>query len=226
MMWDLFSLKLEKAILDVNGWGEFDFKNEAWMSFCQELPTGSSLIIGLRFPSDLKGASVSKFIHEVLKVKPKLLILICPRTRRLKDIESTYDLIWEDCEFFSSKSYVRETTCSGQQRKFRAPMLSLYSWRGWTNTHKSTALKQGHLPNEQKDLGMEVKHREAEVSTEPTDMNWFTDLLNQINNLPDVNSEAEELAAQSVSNQGLWPSTSFAPGPFVPTNGSFGWLEE
>ncbi|KAG0491273.1 hypothetical protein HPP92_004671 [Vanilla planifolia] len=64
------------------------------------------LIMGLNPPFGVNARLANQFIDKALTFKPKLLILIVPEeTRRLDQKNPQYDLIWEDRESLSGKSF-------------------------------------------------------------------------------------------------------------------------
>ncbi|KAM7498945.1 hypothetical protein LguiA_023359 [Lonicera macranthoides] len=128
----------------------------------KELPTGSKLVMGLN-PLFGNATLANKFIDIVLAFKPKLLILIVPQeTERLdkKEKEPRYDLIWEDDELLSSKSFcipgsVDVNDKQIDQWKLNPPPLYLWSRADWTAKHKAIAQQQGHLSRLQPEPQME-----------------------------------------------------------------------
>ncbi|XP_042418889.1 protein ENHANCED DOWNY MILDEW 2-like [Zingiber officinale] len=131
---------------------DFNFERRDWMT---ELPTGSKLIMGLNPPFGVKAALANKFIDHALKFKPKLVILIVPKeTERLDKKQSKYDLIWEDSQSLSGKSFylpgsVDVNDNQLEQWNLSPPPLNLWSRDDWTVKHKRIAARQGHIVEDQ-----------------------------------------------------------------------------
>ncbi|XP_065862485.1 protein ENHANCED DOWNY MILDEW 2 isoform X2 [Euphorbia lathyris] len=136
---------------------DFNFEKRDWMTVNpDELPKrGSQLIMGLNPPFGVKAALANKFINQALKFKPKLLILIVPpETERLDKKNPPYDLIWEDNQCLSGKSFylpgsVDENDKQMDQWNLTTPPLYLWSRRDWSARHMAIAQKHGHLPVQQ-----------------------------------------------------------------------------
>ncbi|KAJ6826809.1 protein ENHANCED DOWNY MILDEW 2-like isoform X2 [Iris pallida] len=131
---------------------DFNFERRDWMKVQpDELPTGSQLIMGLNPPFGVKASLANKFIDKALTFKPKLVILIVPEeTERLDRKNPPYDLVWEDCEFLSGKSFylpgsVDVNDKQMEQWNLKPPPLYLWSRRDWTSNHKAIASKHGHV---------------------------------------------------------------------------------
>ncbi|XP_015941556.1 protein ENHANCED DOWNY MILDEW 2 isoform X1 [Arachis duranensis] len=131
---------------------DFCFEMRDWMTVQpKELPTGSQLIMGLNPPFGLKAALANKFIDKALEFRPKLLILIVPpETERLDKKRSRYDLVWEDRNFLSGKSFYLPGSINTSDRQMEqwnltSPPLSLWSRPDWTDKHMEVAQKHGHL---------------------------------------------------------------------------------
>ncbi|KAK4437532.1 protein ENHANCED DOWNY MILDEW 2 [Sesamum alatum] len=131
---------------------DFNFEKRNWMSVCpDELPEGSKLIIGLNPPYGVQAFHANQFIEKALKFRPKLLILIVPKeTDRLDEKRSPYDLIWEDDNIFSGKSFYLPGSVDVhdqqmEQWNLKPPPLYLWSRPDWTNQHKVIAQEHGHL---------------------------------------------------------------------------------
>ncbi|THG04051.1 hypothetical protein TEA_004724 [Camellia sinensis var. sinensis] len=135
---------------------DFNFEKRDWMSVCvEELPAGSQLIMGLNPPFGVHASRANQFIEKALKFKPKLLILIVPReTKRLDEKIPPYDLIWEDGELLSGKSFYLPGSVDVHEQQmeqwnWKAPPLYLWSRSDWTAQHKAIARNHGHLSKEQ-----------------------------------------------------------------------------
>ncbi|KAL6975645.1 hypothetical protein U1Q18_024440 [Sarracenia purpurea var. burkii] len=134
---------------------DFSFEKRDWMTVnLEELPAGSQLIMGLNPPFGHHASRANQFIQKALTFKPKLLILIVPReTKRLDEKKHPYDLIWEDEEMLSGKSFYLPGSVDmhGQQMEqwnLEAPPLYLWSRRDWTAKHQAIAQYHGHLPKQ------------------------------------------------------------------------------
>ncbi|CAL5336353.1 unnamed protein product [Camellia sinensis] len=139
-----------------SGHNDFNFEKRDWMSVCvEELPAGSQLIMGLNPPFGVHASRANQFIEKALKFKPKLLILIVPReTKRLDEKIPPYDLIWEDGELLSGKSFYLPGSVDVHEQQmeqwnWKAPPLYLWSRSDWTAQHKAIARNHGHLSKEQ-----------------------------------------------------------------------------
>ncbi|XP_009396089.2 protein ENHANCED DOWNY MILDEW 2 [Musa acuminata AAA Group] len=135
---------------------DFNFERRDWMKVNpKELPTGSKLIMGLNPPFGVKAALANKFIDKALTFKPKLLILIVPKeTERLDKKSPPYDLIWEDGQSLSGKSFylpgsVDVNDKQMEQWNLSPPPLYLWSRADWTTKHKTIASHYGHTFTEQ-----------------------------------------------------------------------------
>ncbi|MED6209248.1 hypothetical protein PIB30_052883 [Stylosanthes scabra] len=131
---------------------DFCFEMRDWMTVQpRELPTGSQLIMGLNPPFGVKASWANKFIDKALEFKPKLIILIVPpETERLDKKRSRYDLVWEDQDFLSGKSFylpgsIDTSDKQMEQWNLTSPPLSLWSRPDWTDMHKGIAQEHGHL---------------------------------------------------------------------------------
>ncbi|KAL9303536.1 hypothetical protein ACSQ67_020799 [Phaseolus vulgaris] len=137
---------------------DFNFEKRDWMSVnAEELPHGSKLIIGLNPPFGVKGCLANKFINKALTFNPKLLILIVPKvTKRLDKRKGGYDLIWENDEMFSGKSFYLPGSVDVRDKQLedwnlKPPPLYLWSHPDWTTKHRKIAQKQCHI-NEKYDV--------------------------------------------------------------------------
>ncbi|PIA65279.1 hypothetical protein AQUCO_00100630v1 [Aquilegia coerulea] len=153
---------------------DFCFEKRDWMTVRpNELPKGDNLIMGLNPPFGVKASLANSFIDNALKCNPKLLILIVPpETERLdrKKLASAYDLIWEDDQQLSGKSFylpgsVDVNDNQMEQWNNKPPPLYLWSRSDWTVRHKATALKRGHLCKEQEGLLMTGNYSEVQGHT-------------------------------------------------------------
>ncbi|XP_059301072.1 protein ENHANCED DOWNY MILDEW 2 isoform X2 [Lycium ferocissimum] len=130
----------------------FNFEKKDWMAVRPEdLPVGGSkLIMGLNPPFGVNAVLANKFINKALEFKPKLLILIVPKeTQRLDLKGSPYDLIWEDHELLSGKSFYLPGSVDSNDKQMEdwnvsTPPLYLWSRSDWTANHKAIAQQHGH----------------------------------------------------------------------------------
>ncbi|KAM0029270.1 putative [histone H3]-lysine(4) N-trimethyltransferase chromatin regulator PHD family [Helianthus debilis subsp. tardiflorus] len=172
----------------------FNFEKRDWFSVpVDALPDGSRLVMGLNPPFGVKASLANKFIDHALKFKPKLIILIVPQeTKRLDCKRSPYDLIWEEHDMLSGKSFYLPGSVDKQDQplddwNIKPPPLSLWSRADWTEKHIEVAQKHGHIEQRQT-----VPHQEAErvVSNELMEENLdcFNDLpmLDEVLKEPDA----------------------------------------
>ncbi|XP_054819328.1 protein ENHANCED DOWNY MILDEW 2-like isoform X3 [Prosopis cineraria] len=131
---------------------DFCFEKRDWMSVnMEELPNGSQLIMGLNPPFGVNGFLANKFIDKALEFKPKLLILIVPKvTKRLDRKKVGYNLIWEDDEVLSGKSFYLPGSVDIHNKQMedwnlKPPPLYLWSHPDWTARHTEIALRHGHI---------------------------------------------------------------------------------
>uniref|UniRef100_A0A7N0U252 Zinc finger PHD-type domain-containing protein n=1 Tax=Kalanchoe fedtschenkoi TaxID=63787 RepID=A0A7N0U252_KALFE len=132
---------------------DFNFEQKDWFEVtAKELAPGSQLIMGLNPPFGVKASLANKFIDKALEFKPKLLILIVPpETQRLDEKKTPYDLVWEDVELLSGKSFYLPGSVDENDKQLddwnvTAPPLYLWSRPDWTSSTKAIAHKHGHLP--------------------------------------------------------------------------------
>ncbi|KAK0589735.1 hypothetical protein LWI29_017894 [Acer saccharum] len=126
---------------------DFSFEQRDWMSVKpEELPNGSQLIMGLNPPFGVNASLANRFINHALTFKPKLIVLIVPKeTKRLDEKAAyDYDLIWEDDELLSGKSFYLPGSVDIhdnqiEQWNVKPPPLSLWSRSDWTDRHKDIA---------------------------------------------------------------------------------------
>ncbi|KAM1754943.1 hypothetical protein ACFX11_007289 [Malus domestica] len=117
----------------------------------KELPKGSQLIMGLNPPFGVKAALANKFIDKALEFDPKLLILIVPpETQRLNEKKSPYDLIWEDTQFLSGKSFYLPGSVDANDKQLdqwnvMPPPVYLWSHPDWSADIKAIAQEHGHI---------------------------------------------------------------------------------
>ncbi|XP_038688579.1 protein ENHANCED DOWNY MILDEW 2 isoform X2 [Tripterygium wilfordii] len=148
---------------------DFNFKRRDWMTVPREdLPQGSRLIMGLNPPFGVRGALANKFIDKALEFCPKLLILIVPPETERLDKKGPYDLVWEDAQLLSGKSFylpgsVDENDKRMDQWNLTAPPLYLWSRRAKSAHHRAIALKHGHLSRKEESHLVD-QHLQTEVS--------------------------------------------------------------
>ncbi|KAH9793555.1 protein ENHANCED DOWNY MILDEW 2 [Citrus sinensis] len=134
---------------------DFSFEKRDWMTVRpEELPDGSQLIMGLNPPFGVKASLANKFISQALKFKPKLIVLIVPQETRRLDQKALYNLIWEDNEVLSGKSFYLPGSLDVhdnqlEQWNCKPPPLYLWSRADWTASHKKIALGRGHITVEE-----------------------------------------------------------------------------
>lgn len=152
---------------------DFSFEKRDWMTVRpKELPNGSNLIMGLNPPFGVKAALANRFIDKALEFRPKLVILIVPpETERLDRKNYPYDLIWENEQQLSGKSFylpgsVDVNDNQMDQWNVKPPPLYLWSRPDWTSKHMAVAMKHNHLSKEQKEMHMEVNGNESRHSEE------------------------------------------------------------
>ncbi|GMH25034.1 hypothetical protein Nepgr_026877 [Nepenthes gracilis] len=138
---------------------DFNFEERDWMTVSSsELPSGSQLIMGLNPPFGVKASLANKFIDKALEFKPKLIILIVPpETERLDKKNPPYDLVWEDDEKLSGRSFYLPGSVDVNGKQIEdwnlvAPPLFLWSRKDWTAKHTEIAQKHGHLSEERGDF--------------------------------------------------------------------------
>ncbi|KAL5804012.1 hypothetical protein ACOSQ3_030812 [Xanthoceras sorbifolium] len=180
---------------------DFNFEKRDWLTVRPgELAPGSQLIMGLNPPFGVKAALADLFINKALEFNPKLLILIVPpETERLDIKKPPYDLVWEEEQFLSGKSFylpgsVDENDKQMDQWNLVSPPLSLWSRHDWTAKHKAIAEKNGHINREHEGSNLEKNSNETRIidqhmeddSGQYGDTSMLTDLPLQIN-------EAEKL---------------------------------
>ncbi|XP_056158468.1 protein ENHANCED DOWNY MILDEW 2-like isoform X5 [Syzygium oleosum] len=134
----------------------FQFEKRDWMSVdVAELPDGSELIMGLNPPFGVNASLANQFINKALSFKPKLLILTVPReTKRLDIGADPYDLLWEDCELLSGKSFYLPGSIDVHNKRLEdwnltSPPLYLWSRRDWTSKHKTIGVERGHISKQE-----------------------------------------------------------------------------
>ncbi|XP_024959735.1 protein ENHANCED DOWNY MILDEW 2-like [Cynara cardunculus var. scolymus] len=140
----------------------FNFEQRDWFSVpLDALPDGSHLVMGLNPPFGVQASLANKFIDHALKFKPKLLILIAPKeTKRLDQKRSHYDLVWEEEEMLSGKSFYLPGSINAQDQTLDdwntvSPPLSLWSHPDWTAKHQAVAEKHSHIVKQNQHEGGE-----------------------------------------------------------------------
>ncbi|KAF8105677.1 hypothetical protein N665_0157s0242 [Sinapis alba] len=129
----------------------FNFEKRDWLSVKkEELPDGSRLIMGLNPPFGFKSSLANTFIMKALEFKPKILILIVPSETKRLDAIADYDLIWEDTNLLSGKSFYLPGSIDVNNKTIEQwnnipPPLYLWSRKDWTLNHKTIALQHGHI---------------------------------------------------------------------------------
>ncbi|KAK9077390.1 hypothetical protein SSX86_005727 [Deinandra increscens subsp. villosa] len=130
----------------------FNFEKRDWFKVpVGALPDGSGLVMGLNPPFGVQASLANKFIDHALKFNPKLLILIVPEeTQRLDLKRSPYDLIWEERDMLSGKSFYIPGVVDKRDQplddwNINPPPLSLWSRPDWTASHIEVAKKHGHI---------------------------------------------------------------------------------
>ncbi|XP_058070757.1 protein ENHANCED DOWNY MILDEW 2-like isoform X2 [Magnolia sinica] len=207
---------------------DFSFEKRDWMTVRpRELPTGSQLIMGLNPPFGVKAGLANKFIDKALEFKPKLLILIVPKeTERLDEKkQSPYDLLWEDGEKLSGKSFylpgsVDVNDKQMDQWNLKPPLLYLWSRPDWTERNKAIGIKQGHISKEQEakqgHISKEQEAKQGHISKEQEaasieeshketpaleqaaeDHDFYGGLSKIINDMPILNDQAEVVPEQA-----------------------------
>ncbi|TKY68853.1 ENHANCED DOWNY MILDEW 2 [Spatholobus suberectus] len=181
---------------------DFNFEKRDWMSVnAEELPNDSQLIIGLNPPFGVKGCLANKFIDKALTFKPKLLILIVPKvTRRLDRKKGGYDLIWEDDQLFSGKSFYLPGSVDIRDKQLedwnlKPPPLYLWSRPDWTTKHREIAQKHCHIKKKY-DVHMKGKDVKNYLMEENHDcyqdylgLHAHGDVLSIFDDVPDDNSD-------------------------------------
>ncbi|WVZ92293.1 hypothetical protein U9M48_038370 [Paspalum notatum var. saurae] len=131
----------------------FNFERRDWMTVQpDELPTGCRLIMGLNPPFGFKASLANQFINKALTFKPKLIIVIVPKeTERLDKKYPPYELIWQDSNHLSGKSFYLPGCLDAdnkvmEQWNASAPPLSLWSRSDWAKRHLEVAKSMRHLP--------------------------------------------------------------------------------
>ncbi|XP_074310871.1 protein ENHANCED DOWNY MILDEW 2 [Silene latifolia] len=152
---------------------DFNFEKRNWMEVQpKELPTGAQLIIGLNPPFGVNASLANQFINKALEFKPKLLILIVPsETERLDKKKIRYDLIWEDRNRLSGKSFYLPGSVDIYDKQMEdwnvvPPILYLWSRHDWTTKHKAVAKEHGHLEEGENEQGLEGFSEKLEHVTE------------------------------------------------------------
>ncbi|RDX86204.1 Protein ENHANCED DOWNY MILDEW 2, partial [Mucuna pruriens] len=194
---------------------DFNFEKRDWMSVnAKELPNGSQLIIGLNPPFGVKGCLANKFINKALTFKPKLLILIVPKvTKRLDRKKGGYDLIWEDDEMFSGKSFYLPGSVDIRDKQLedwnlKPPPLYLWSHPDWTIKHMEIAHKHCHI-KEQYDVKNYLMEENHDCYQDYPGLHAPGNVLSIFDDVPDDNDNAPEEGATS-NVLGLLKETIFS----------------
>ncbi|XP_017699890.1 protein ENHANCED DOWNY MILDEW 2-like isoform X2 [Phoenix dactylifera] len=138
-----------------------------------ELSIGSKLIMVLNPPSGVKATDANKFIDKALTFKPKLLILTVPEeTERLDRKSEPYDLIWEDSEMLSDKSFslsgsVDVNDHQAEQGNLKPPVLYLWSHPTWTKIYEDIAMEHGHTSPKHRQHCAEEESQMQRLATAP-----------------------------------------------------------
>ncbi|KAK0601886.1 hypothetical protein LWI29_028434 [Acer saccharum] len=206
---------------------DFNFEKRDWFTVKPgELAPGSQLIMGLNPPFGVKAALANMFINKALEFNPKLLILIVPpETERLDKKKPPYDLVWEDEQFLSGKSFylpgsVDENDKQMDQWNLVSPPLYLWSRRDWTAKHKAIAEKNGHIISREHEGSNLVKNsKETDIIDQVMeddfggDTSMLTDLTLQNNEVEKLRQKATEgrkgSSSDSGSNRGLKDSHDY-----------------
>ncbi|KAL3509979.1 hypothetical protein ACH5RR_029380 [Cinchona calisaya] len=213
----------------------FSFEKRDWMSVrVGELPAGSNLIMGLNPPFGIHAALANKFISKALKFSPKLLILIVPKeTKRLDKNRFPYDLIWEDDELLSGKSFYLPGSVDVhaqqlEQWNLEAPPLYLWSHPDWTAKHREIAQEYGHIYVER-----DFNHvREINIQTSISNylmedkQDCYNDFSSVMKGYSDITSMLDDLPEEFPSSKGdvgeVVQLAEQLPGDFTKQSG--GWL--
>ncbi|KAK2639863.1 hypothetical protein Ddye_027658 [Dipteronia dyeriana] len=206
---------------------DFNFEKRDWFSVKPgELAPGSQLIMGLNPPFGVKAALANMFINKALEFNPKLLILIVPpETERLDKKKPPYDLVWEDEQFLSGKSFylpgsIDENDKQMDQWNLVSPPLYLWSRRDWTAKHKAIAEKNGHsISREHEGSNLVKNSNETDIIDQVMeddfggDTTMLTDLALQNNEVEKLRQTAtdgrKESSSDSGSNRGLKDSHDY-----------------
>ncbi|KAK1431111.1 hypothetical protein QVD17_14349 [Tagetes erecta] len=177
----------------------FNFEKRDWFSVPVEaLPDGSRLVMGLNPPFGVQAYLANKFINHALKFKPKLLILIVPEeTKRLDCKKPPYDLIWEERDMFSGKSFylpgvldTRDQPLEDWNRK--PPPLSLWSRPDWTTKHIEVAEKHGHIEKKPISSHLEDERVVSNYLMEETH-DCFNDFSDIMTSYPDITTMLDDV---------------------------------
>ncbi|KXG25665.1 hypothetical protein SORBI_3007G214900 [Sorghum bicolor] len=151
---------------------DFNFERRDWMTVQpDELPTGCRLVMGLNPPFGFKASLANQFINKALTFKPKLIILIVPKeTERLDKKYPPYELIWQDSDQLSGKSFYLPGSLGVdnkvmEQWNMSPPPLSLWSRSDWAKRHSDIAKSMRHIPNEIASSGDLQRDMAASVPT-------------------------------------------------------------
>lgn len=190
---------------------DFNFEMRNWMSVkVKELPKGSQLIMGLNPPFGVNANLANKFIDKALEFQPKLLILIVPpETERLDNKRTPYDLVWEDADFLSGKSFYLPGSLDVNDRQMdqwnvKAPVLYLWSRHDWIDKHKAIAQEHGHVPS-QRDVLIEKRFDGISPADRTVDGNHGNNLTLDLD-LPKLDNDPD--GGRASRNEGLEENSS------------------
>ncbi|XP_073099034.1 protein ENHANCED DOWNY MILDEW 2 isoform X2 [Elaeis guineensis] len=157
---------------------DFNFEKRDWFTVQpNELPAGSKLIMGLNPPFGVKASRANQFIDKALAFRPKLLILIVPQeTERVDERDPRYDLIWEDSEKLSGKSFYLPGSVDVDEQQIeqwnlRPPPLYLWSRSDLTERHREIAIRHGHMLKEHAGSNDEESQTDRPVDAPPAEQN-------------------------------------------------------
>ncbi|XP_076902369.1 protein ENHANCED DOWNY MILDEW 2-like [Bidens hawaiensis] len=175
----------------------FNFEKRDWFSVHKDaLSRGSRLVIGLNPPFGVKASLANKFIDKALKFRPKLLILIVPEeTKRLDCKRTPYDLIWEEHDMLSGKSFYipgsgHKSNQPLEDWNVKPPPLSLWSRPDWTAKYKEVAQEHGHIEQRQTTPDQQAEKVLSNDLMEEN-LDCFNDLSNIMTRYPELLGAAE-----------------------------------
>ncbi|KAL8166946.1 hypothetical protein V2J09_008445 [Rumex salicifolius] len=132
---------------------DFCFEKRDYMTVQpSELPSGSKLVMGLNPPFGVNASLANMFVDKVLEFKPKLIVLIVPQvTKRLDKKKPAYDLVWEDTNQLSGRSFYLPGSIDVNDKQMEdwnkdVPILCLWSRKEWTAKFRKISEKHGHTP--------------------------------------------------------------------------------
>ncbi|KAI9108596.1 hypothetical protein K1719_020480 [Acacia pycnantha] len=117
------------------------------------------------------------------------------RLRRLDNKRTPYDLVWEDENFLSGKSFYLPGSIDINNRQMgqanvRAPVLYLWSRQDWTDTHKPIAQEHGHVPSQRDDPVIEKRFDEISPADHIMDVDHGDNMMLG-HDLPKVDNDRE-----------------------------------